>query len=71
MKYELSKTLMGNEIVALRGNKFIRAHKYSKPRGVFTRGGISRTMLLSGENITTEFPMGIIFYGLADIKATI
>ncbi len=69
MKYILSKSLEGQELVALRGNKFIKAHKFSKPVGVFTRGGERHTLTLDGEKIVTQLPFGIVTFGPVEIKA--
>jgi len=68
MSYTKSKAVEHCMLVTLRGNRFIRANKKSKLRGVYTGGGSRKTLLFNGEKVETHFPEGIITWGVAEVK---
>jgi hypothetical protein len=57
--YEISRNVELFDIVALRGNKFIRCSSKARPMGVWTPAYTIQVMTLDGESHTFLIPQGV------------
>ena len=68
---DISRKVDEGMVVAKRKNKFIRCHRYAKPVGVYTRGGMRKTWRLDDTMEVTNFPPGVVVYGPMKVRVKI